>query len=61
MKSNETESARSAVRSTDGFDGAVEAEKHIPDIGPMSFARWNARGGYRFCSCGKWHYEERAA
>ena len=32
--------------------------EHVPDLGPMSFARWNAAGGYRFCSCWKWHWED---
>lgn len=31
-----------------------------PQTGPMTFARINARGGYRACRCGLWHWEAMA-
>ena len=36
--------------------GCMSDDLHIPDTGPMSFARWNETSGYQFCSCGKWHF-----
>jgi hypothetical protein len=32
-------------------------ELHVPESGPMSFIPWSDAGGWRFCGCGKWHWE----
>jgi len=32
--------------------------QHVFDTGPVSFARLNDQGGYRFCSCGNWHWQQ---
>lgn len=34
-----------------------EQLEHIPATGPLAYARWSDTSGWRFCSCGDWHFE----
>jgi hypothetical protein len=33
------------------------AQRYTPSTGPMTFIPWSGAGGWRFCSCGNWHWE----